>query len=105
MTTSNKDTVEDLTKINMYRLVRNVVNSKDKTRVIKMLNRTKPSDTRLMLWLLANTCNNLNKLAYLDAKVKRRWGTDYFYELITYAYEGIEDERQWGLRYPTKSKR
>ena len=42
---------------------------------------------------------------YIDAKVKRRWGTDYFYELIEYAYEGIEDERQWGLAFPTKNKR
>ena len=54
--------------------------------------------------LIKKKRNNLNKLAYIDAKVKRRWGTDYFYELIAYAYEGIEDKRQWGLAYPTKGK-
>ena len=88
----------------MVELVTQVVNSPDREHALCLLKHNAPQDTRLMLWLLANKRNNLNKLAYIDAKVKRRWGTDYFYELIAYAYEGIEDKRQWGLAYPTKGK-
>ena len=90
----------------MSNLVKNIVNSKDKEHVLWMLNDMKPSDTRLMLWLIVNTRSNLNKLAYIDAKVMRRWNTNYFHELITYAYEGIEDKNEWdwGFNYPTKRK-
>jgi hypothetical protein len=100
----NSDKYEDLT-MKMPDLIKYVVNSTDREHALSLLKHNAPKDTRLMLWLLANKRNNLNKLAYIDAKVKRRWGTDYFYELIAYAYEGIEDERQWGLGFPTKNKR
>ena len=29
-----------------------------------------------------------NKIAYIDAKVKRKWSQDYFYELLAYAHNG-----------------
>lgn len=104
MKIDNSDKYEDLT-MKMPDLIKHVVNSTDREYALSLLKHNTPKDTRLMLWLLANKRNNLNKLAYIDAKVKRRWGTDYFYELIVYAYEGIEDERQWGLGFPTKNKR
>ena len=103
MKSDNSNKYEDLT-MKMTELVSHVVNSTDREHVLALLKHNAPKDTRLMLWLLANKRNSLNKLAYIDAKVKRRWGTDYFYELITYAYEGVDDKRQWGLGFPTTKR-
>ena len=39
-----------------------------------------------MTWLGINI--HPNKLVFVDGRVKRRWSTNYFYELLTYSHDG-----------------
>ena len=41
---------------------------------------------QIMTWLGLNL--NPNKLVFIDGRVKRRWSSDYFYELLAYAHDG-----------------
>jgi len=69
----------------------------DRERVANILKRVRPADTQIMMWLAENI--NPNRLIYVDAKVKRRWKQDSFYEMLAYAHDG----RFYGkIEYPTK---
>jgi hypothetical protein len=54
--------------------------------VLKNLKFNKPADVQIMTWLGLNL--NPNKLVFIDGRVKRRWSSNYFYELLAYAHDG-----------------
>ena len=82
----NSDEPEDYFK-NVFELTHDYLKNKNREDVCLKLKLNKPSDVQLLSWLVANL--HPNKLAYLDAKVKRRWSQDYFYELLAYAHNGV----------------
>tara|TARA_R100001510_G_scaffold57769_1_gene67620 strand:- start:3360 stop:4196 length:837 start_codon:yes stop_codon:yes gene_type:complete len=81
----NSDEPEDYFK-NVFEITHDFLKNKDRDDVALKLKLNKPPDVQLLSWLTANI--HPNKLAYIDAKVKRRWSQDYFYELLAYSHNG-----------------
>ena len=67
-------------------IVHTYLKNPDRDAVAAMLKYNKPADTQIMTWLGINI--NPNKIAFIDAKVRRRWSSDYFYEMLAYAHDG-----------------
>tara|TARA_B100000287_G_C20543024_1_gene745405 strand:- start:145 stop:978 length:834 start_codon:yes stop_codon:yes gene_type:complete len=82
----NCDEPEDYFK-NVFEITHDYLKNKNRDEVCLKLKLNKPPDIQMLSWLVANL--HPNKLAYLDAKVKRRWSQDYFYELLAYAHNGV----------------
>jgi hypothetical protein len=81
----NSDEPEDYYK-NVFEITHDFLKNKDRDDVALKLKLNKPPDVQILSWLTANI--HPNKLAYIDAKVKRRWSQDYFYELLAYSHNG-----------------
>ena len=71
---------------NIFSLIHFYLREKDRDKVVAELKWSKPFDEQFISWLASNI--SPHKLAYIDAKVKRRWSQDYFYELLGYAHTG-----------------
>ena len=71
---------------NIFEMINIYLRSKDRDKVADMLKHNKPYDEMLLTWVM--TSLNSGKIALIDAKVKRRWSSDYLYELIAYAHPG-----------------
>jgi hypothetical protein len=69
-----------------FSLVRQYLKNTKRDDVRLMLRMNKPPDTQLLSWLVMNI--HPNKLAFIDASVKRRWPTEYFYDLLAYVHNG-----------------
>jgi len=82
----NSEQPEDYFK-NVFEMTHDFLKNKDREDVAIKLKLNKPPDVQMLSWLVANI--HPNKLAYLDAKVKRKWSQDYFYELLAYSHNGI----------------
>ena len=54
--------------------------------MVKHLKHNKPFDEQILSWL--QDIVGVSKISYLDAKVKRKWPTDYLYELLGYSHDG-----------------
>jgi len=72
--------------IDIYPMVREYLKNPDRDEVATMLKLSTPSDIHLLSWLAPNL--HPNKLSFVDFSVKRRWNTDYFYELLAYSHDG-----------------
>ncbi len=83
---NNIDTTIDQPELSIFELVAAYKKSGDRDKIAKLLKHNKPFDEQILSWLL--TTVGYHKIGYLDSKVKRRWGSDYFYELLAYAHEG-----------------
>jgi len=70
----------------VFSLVKTYLKETKRDEVRKVLCVSKPPDTQLLSWLVMNI--HPNKLAFIDANVKRKWSSDYFYELLAYAHDG-----------------
>lgn len=81
----NSDEPEEYYK-NVFEITHDFLKNKDRDDVALKLKLNKPPDVQILSWLTANI--HPNKLAYIDAKVKRRWSQDYFYELLAYSHNG-----------------
>ena len=82
---------------NVFEMTHDYLKNKDREDVAIKLKLNKPPDVQMLSWLVANL--HPNKLAYLDAKVKRKWSNDYFYELLAYAHNGVVTR---GVNIPSK---
>lgn len=69
-----------------FTAVRIYLQNPDRKKVSQILKQVRPADTQIMTWLAENI--NPNKLLFVDAKVKRKWKMDYFYEMLAYAHDG-----------------
>lgn len=74
-------------KYSMYNIVNQYLNNPNRDYICAMLKQHQPNEENLLLWLSENM--NINKLLFLDSKVKWNWDKDYFYEMITYLHNGI----------------
>jgi hypothetical protein len=70
---------------NIFELFYDYLRNKDRNDIVIQLKLNKPYDEQFLSWLALNI--HPNKIAYLDAKVKRRWSQSYFYELLAYAHK------------------
>tara|TARA_R110000824_G_scaffold178398_2_gene358084 strand:+ start:753 stop:1604 length:852 start_codon:yes stop_codon:yes gene_type:complete len=70
----------------VFDLVGEYLKNPNRDLVLKFLKHNKPADVQIMTWLGLNL--HPNKLAFIDSRVKRRWSSDYFYELLAYAHDG-----------------
>tara|TARA_R110000751_G_scaffold252829_4_gene352463 strand:+ start:2413 stop:3249 length:837 start_codon:yes stop_codon:yes gene_type:complete len=73
-------------EMNTFDLIADYLKNTNRKQVLENLKFNKPADVQIMTWLGINI--HPNKLAFIDGRVKRRWSSDYFYELLTYAHDG-----------------
>lgn len=71
---------------NIFDLLHDYLRNENREEVITNLKLNKPYDEQFLAWLALNI--HPHKIAYIDAKVKRKWSQDYFYELLGYAHVG-----------------
>jgi len=69
-----------------YTLVSMFLKETDRDKVATVLKYNKPSDTQILSWLVENM--HPNKLLFVDGVVKRRWSSNYFYEMLAYSHVG-----------------
>jgi len=67
-------------------IVGDFMRNTDRESVIKSLKHNKPADVQILTWLGMNI--HPNKLVFVDGNVKRRWSSDYFYEMLAYSHNG-----------------
>tara|TARA_R110000744_G_scaffold193007_1_gene312049 strand:- start:310 stop:1152 length:843 start_codon:yes stop_codon:yes gene_type:complete len=80
-----------------FSLVMDYLKDSDRNNIVDLLKFNKPADTQIISWLSENI--HPNKLVFIDGVVKRRWSTDYFYEMLGYAHDG----RQFGrVQFPKR---
>jgi len=70
----------------IFPLVRSYLLSSDRDKVAQVLKLNRPPDVQLMTWLSPNL--HPNKITFVDMNVKRKWNSDYFYELLAYSHDG-----------------
>ncbi len=72
--------------LDIFKIMMDYLKNPDREDVLEILKINKPSDSQLLSWLGQNV--HPNKLMYIDSEVKRKWSSDYFYELLAYSHEG-----------------
>jgi len=72
--------------LDIFKIMMEYLKNPDREDVLEILKMNKPSDIQLLSWLAQNV--HPNKLMYIDSEVKRKWSSDYFYELLAYSHEG-----------------
>ena len=72
---------------NIFEMINIYLKSKDRDAVAEMLKFNKPFDEQILAWVMSSL--NTEKIAWIDAKVKRKWSSDYFFELLDYAHNGM----------------
>jgi hypothetical protein len=73
-------------EMDTFSLVMDYLKNRNRDEVADRLKYNKPSDTQILSWLSENM--HPNRLLFVDGVVKRRWSSNYFYELLAYAFEG-----------------
>jgi hypothetical protein len=73
-------------EIDIYSLVMDYLKNADRDDVATKLKLNKPPDVQFVSWLAPNL--HPNKLSFADCIAKRRWSSDYFYELLAYNHDG-----------------
>ena len=86
----NSDDPDSLEK-SMYDIMMQYMRNPDRDVVAKLLKHNKPTDNYLMLWLSHNIHTNL--ITFIDGHVKRRWPTNYLYEMAAYSISGNKYSR------------
>jgi hypothetical protein len=81
----NGDTPESM-ESDIFTLLQEYVKETNRDLVAKKLLFNKPPDTQIITWLNENI--SPNKLLFIDGRVRRRWNTSYFYEMLAYVHEG-----------------
>ena len=72
--------------MSIMEIVSEYMRNSDRDEMVRILKHNKPADVQIMSWLIMNL--HPNKLIFVDAKVKRRWSSNYFYEMLAYAHDG-----------------
>lgn len=80
----NKDVVKCL-ELDMRGLTWEWLRNTDRDEVQKLLKHNKPSPIQILSWVEPNVDTGLISLA---DSIKWKWNRDYFYEILSYGYEG-----------------
>ena len=78
--------VPDDYKRDIYSLVMEYMKDADRDKMAILLKENKPPDVQFISWLSPNM--HPNRLTFTDFVVKRRWSTDYFYEMLAFSHDG-----------------
>jgi hypothetical protein len=78
-------------KLDIYTLLLEYLKNSDRDEVASLFKLNTPSDIQLLSWIAENV--NLNKIAFIDSEVKRRWPQSYFYEMLAYSHNGKNSNR------------
>lgn len=70
----------------IFDIVMDYLKNPNREEVLQMLKFNKPADVQILTWLGLNM--HPNKLVFVDGKVKRRWPSTYFYEMLAYNHDG-----------------
>ena len=73
-------------EMSIFDLIGDYLKNPNRSQVLENLKYNRPADTQIMTWLGLNI--HPNKLVFVDGLVKRRWSSDYFYELLAYSHNG-----------------
>mgnify|MGYP001080745808 FL=1 len=84
-------------EMSVFDLIGDFLRNTNREQVLENLKFNKPPDVQILTWLGINL--HPNKLAFIDGVVKRRWSSDYFYELLTYCHDGRMYSK---VSYPSK---
>ena len=82
----NCDTEPETYVKNPFELLHTYLKNPYRDKVVEMFKLNRPSDVQILTWLATNV--HPNKIAYVDGRVKRKWSSDYFYELLVYSHGG-----------------
>jgi len=72
--------------IDIFPMIKEYLKNPNREEVKEMLMVSKPPDIQILSWIAPNV--HPNKLAFIDFYVKRRWSSDYFYEMLAYSHGG-----------------
>lgn len=72
--------------IDIFPMIKEYLRNPDREEVKDMLMISKPPDIQILSWIAPNV--HPNKLSFIDFYVKRRWSSDYFYEMLAYSHDG-----------------
>ena len=72
--------------MDVFSLCMEFLKSRDRDEVMHKLKFNAHSDTQILSWLSENM--HPNRLIFVDGYVKRRWSSDYFWEMLAYSHEG-----------------
>ena len=84
-------------EMSVFDLIGDFLRNTNREQVLENLKFNKPPDVQVLTWLGINL--HPNKLAFIDGVVKRRWSSNYFYELLTYCHDGRMYSK---VNYPKK---
>ena len=79
---NNRDAYE----LDIFPMVRNYLINSNREKISTLLKINRPPDIQLLTWLAPNL--HPNKLSFVDLSVKRRWASEYFYEMLAYSHDG-----------------
>ena len=71
---------------NIFEMINLYLRSKNRDEVANVLKFNKPYDEQILSWIMSSL--RTEKIAWIDSKVKRKWSSDYFYELVAFAHQG-----------------
>ena len=77
--------------MDIYSLVMEYLRNPDRDEVAILLKKIRPPDVQFISWLTPNL--HPNRLIFVDYSVKRRWDSDYFYEILSYSHTGRMERR------------
>ena len=77
--------------MNLYKMVKYYLMSKDRNLVCEIFKHNKPNDHTLLK--LIYEANPTNEVMYIAQSAYRKYKPNYFYELLAYSYEPIIKER------------
>ena len=85
--------------MDIYSLVMEYLRNPDRDEVAILLKKIRPPDVQFISWLTPNL--HPNRLIFVDYSVKRRWDSDYFYEILSYSHTGRMERR---IEMPKRGK-
>tara|TARA_R110000744_G_scaffold34094_1_gene79696 strand:+ start:15786 stop:16610 length:825 start_codon:yes stop_codon:yes gene_type:complete len=72
-------------EMSMYDINMQFLKNSNRKEVLELIKYNKPADLQLLSWVQPNV--NINCIIRAD-NIMRRWHIDYFYEILSYSYEG-----------------
>ena len=73
-------------QMDVYSLVVNYMKNANRDEMAVLLKENRPPDVQFLSWLSPNM--HPNKLTFTDFVVKRRWSSEYFYEMLAFCHDG-----------------
>ena len=73
-------------ELDIFPMMRNYLINSNREEVATLLKLNKTPDIQLISWIAPNL--HPNRIAFVDFVVKRKWSSNYFYELLAFSHDG-----------------